>query len=434
MLITEEGKIHAVATHFISEEGTEAFAKGNIELYSLKFKDTKKTKEEKLWGLNKSNKTESHESAEPVLIIDNGVTILESAEGSIIGRGVVALGNGDFVTNAKNGSISFTTDTLKHEYHEEKEGVSISSPAFDKINGFKENGLKGVFSDADPVFGKTEKLLNSSDGAELAANSWNAGIAGYNAYQNMKFALQNDAVFDLVANQTGATAILNPKIDVTYKKESTDIIYETNGPGAIHRGNWTAEAKDQIYVEGMDVDIANNVNFKAREVAINGKELHSEYAHKQESVTVGVSPTGNVTDASVNKTESKGKATTYENASFKVGKNTRIEADALIFSAVDFNTGTLTGEVGVVEATTKQGTYQSKTTSASASSTGQFSFFSNKTKGAKVDKQTTIHVREGINHEEGKEFIVDTTINTGAAITNDGQNNYQSNHMINHEV
>lgn len=432
VLIAEEGKILGVATDFLSKNGTEAFAKGNIELYSLKYTDSKKTKRESFGGLNKSKKHEKHENAVPVVIYDEGITRLESAQGSIIGKGVVALGDGDFITLAKNGSVKFSSDTLQHSVNSESKSIGLSSSAIDKIQSLKHDGIKGLLNSADPILQKTEKLLKSSDGYEFMANTWNTGIAGYNLYQNVQFAAENKALAELALKQAGMDDLLNPSVGVSYKKEKSSIKYETNGPGGIQRKSWIGEAKDDVTTEGMDVNIRKNASFKAKRVAFNGKELHSETERSSGSITINATPSGPSTG--VTYAENKGEATRYQNCSINIGGNLHLETEKLEIAAANIECQTISGNATVIEITSEVDTYESKSKNGSLNSAGQFTFFTNKTKGAQVNYTTTLHVRDGINHDPNHTFTVESTINTGAKITTDGINNFKSTMIVNHDV
>ncbi|NNM60242.1 MAG: hypothetical protein HKM04_10580 [Legionellales bacterium] len=434
IFISEEGGLHAVATDFISESGTSAYTRDNIELYSLIYSDMKETKKESWWGANKSEKISTYENAVPVLIFDHGITQLESMEGSIIGRGVLALGDGDFYTSAKNGSIKFSSDILHHHVHEEKKGFSISIPSLDNLCGLVGQGGKGLFHGLDPLFMKTDKLLHSNDNIEFAANGWNAGIAGYNAYQNINYAVQNNAIPNLVSDQLGITDALSPSLRVTYAEEKSDLSFETTGPGAIHRQNWVAIAKDDITLNGVDVDLANDLSMKAQIVAMNGNELHSSYQHEKKSASVDIGMTGNIKDVNVNHTETKNEAIHYDNMKVNVGGNFHIEANEFNLNAANVDCNTITGKVSGLNITSKQDSYQSKFKQQNVSLSGNIGFFQNKSKGAQVAQVTSLHVREGINHHDDLKFTVDKTVNTGAAITTDGVNKYESKIIENHEL
>lgn len=430
IIMVENGSINCIATNFISRDGTQAYAKGNIELYSLKYTDKKSKKSEQLWGLSKSKHKESHEQAVPVLIFDHGVTRLESAEGSIIGRGVVALGNGDFITVAKKGSILFSADTLEHHISDKKSGFSVSCPGLQSANSLLHGGLQGFVNNLDPTIAKMNSLLNSQNGAEFAANGWNASLSAYNSYQ----IFANSNFSNVMLDRLGVNALLNPSLDLTYSTSELNISYQTAGPGMIQRANWQIEAGDKVRIEGVNVDIAENMSVKAKVFELSGHKLDSSMSYEHKSLSVGVTPTGEVVHASASYSKATNEATHYENQHLHVGKNLHVEVENMSLNAANIDTGTLTGKVDHLHIKSQQDTFSNASISANLSSTGNVAFNQSNDEGAKINQASGIHAREGINHDAEHSFEVKTTVMEGAKITSDGVNNFKSDIIVNKDI
>lgn len=430
IILSEEGWMKAVATDFVSKRGTQVCTKGNIELYSLKYEDKKMTEKEYLGGIIHSHKTKKDEHVVPVLIYDPGVTRLESMEGNIIGRGVVVLGNGDFQTVAKKGSISFSSDKLVHHLHERKRGFSISCPAIEQFSSMIKSGPKGILGHLEPSLEKINTLVNSNTGKEWMANAWNTALSGYNSYQ----AIMNNSLTELMTQRLGVDALFNPSVNLTYSMSDRRLSYETSGPAMFQRRNWEIEAGNNVSIQGVDIDIAENMKVKARNFELQGQDLNTRMSYERQSVSVGINVAGDV-NVSGSYARNTSSSTHYQNLHMHVGNNLHVEVDNWHLNAANVDAGTLTGHVNnQLHLQSQQDNYRSKALSASASSDGQVSFFQNKSGGARINERTSIRVHQGINHDTEHELTVNTTINEGAEITSDGVNNYRSEVFINREV
>lgn len=432
IIICDNGGIHGVAAQFISRDGTQAFAEGDIKLYSLKYQDKSVTKKQELWGVHKSKKKEKHEQAVPTLIYDNGITRLESAHGNIIGRGVVALGNGAFQTIASDGSVLFSADKLSHSSQQKSSGFSISSPALQQIDRLLDS--KDIFSNVDPMVGKVDTLLHSENATEWGANSWNTAVVGYNSYQMFSNAWNQDSMNQLLLQRSGINGMLTPAVNLTYGTSTQNSDWETVGPGCIQRSSWDIEAANRVLLEGITVDIAGDMRVKAKTLDMHGHELHSSTSMRQQSATVGVGMTG-VESASVSHAKSKTTSTQHANQQTKVGGNLHVEVEDWNLKSANVDAGTLTGNVShVLHLQSQQDQSRTKSEQASLSTTGQVALAQSKDEVIRVQQATGIHVREGINHDANHQFNVNTTVNEGAKITSDGKNNFHSETIINKEV
>lgn len=432
-IICENGGIYGVAAQFISRDGTQAYAQGDIKLYSLKYEDQSVTKKQQLWGAHKSKKKENHEHAVATLIYDHGISKLESAQGNIVGRGVVALGNGAFITIAKNGSILFSADKLSHSVHQKSSGLSISCPTLQQINGLLDS--QNLLSNFDPMIGKVNTLLHSEQASEWGANSWNAAVSGYNNYQMLQDAWNQDgAINQLLLQRSGLNGMMTPTINLTYGSTVQNSDWETVGPGSIQRSSWHIEAADRVLIEGMTVDIAGDMRVKAKTLGMHGHALHSKTTMSQQLATVGIGMTG-VESASASYAKSKTTSTQHANQQTRVGGNFHVDVEDWNLKSANVDAGTLTGNVAhVLHLQSQQDHSRTKTEQVSLSTTGQVGLAQSRDEVARVQHATGIHVREGINQDAVNQFNVNTTINEGAKITSDGQNNFRSETIINKEV
>lgn len=430
IIIVDDGKMYGEAVHFISQKGTKAFVNDDIELYDLVYAEKSTKKKGYLWGAISSSSKEYHEYAEPVRIYDHGVSVLNSAQGNVICRGLIAEGNGDFYTTAKNGSVNISSQKLKHSIHEKSRSVGVSVPMYDRIKGLAQKDSKGILFGIDPTLRKVNSLINSNGSREFFANSWNTAISSYNSYQNVMFAHQNGMLGQYATSQF---SLGSPEIDFTYTQSDVRINYETQGPGHVSRSNWYIEAGNDVNVRGVDVNITGDMSVQSKKFVLEGHELHKSTKVKQDSITVGVGAEG-VNHVSGSHQSSSVKEGHFQNQQTNVGGTLTLNVDEMNLKAANVDTGDIQGRVNVLNVVSTQDTVIAKQKTVSFDSNGQGAYQESLDVTRQINQASGIHVRNGINHDEQHQLSVGSTTLAGAKITSDGVNNYKSDAIVSTDI
>lgn len=430
IIIADKGQIYAEATHFLSKDGTKAYARDDIELYNLVYANKSSKKNGYLWGAISSSSKEYHEYAEPVRIYDHGISVLKSKKGNIICRGLVAEGNGDFYTSAKKGSVDISSQKLQHSIHEQSKSFGVSLPMYDRMKGMAENGGQGILMGFDPTMQKINALIDSNDSRQFFANSWNTAVSGYNSYQNIMFAQQNGILSQYATQQFN---IGSPSLDFSFNQSDLRVNYESQGPGHIHRANWYIEAGNDVNIRGVDVNIAGDMSVRARRFNLEGHELHSHTRAKQDSVTIGVGAQG-VNHVGGSHQSSSVRETHFNNQQNYVGGTLNLEVDQMNMRAANIDAGDIQGHVRELNVVSPQDVVVSKQKSVSFDSNGQGSYQESRDVTRQINQASGMHVRNGINHDDQHKFTVNKTTLEGAKITSDGVNNFASEVVVSKEV
>lgn len=430
LINAKDGGVYSVATQFVSKDGTNMYAKDNIELYSLKYTDKTFSSTGSFWGLYKTEKTETNESSVPVWISDAGVTRLTSLNGNITGRGVMVVGAGDFYTTAKNGSIIFTADKLSHSLEMNARGLIISLPGLDHLGSFDNNSMLGRVIN----FGmKADALLHSSGFLYETTNAWNTAMAGYNNYQLLEPLFKDGITLKSILTQNGEGTKLSPTINLTYANTQENLKWQTMGPACIQRKNWYIEAGEEIVIEGVPVDIAENMSVKAQTFSQKSLELEGSTHYIYRSATLGIGSDG-IDSVSASYTNGGTNSLTHINQQTHVGGNLNVEVDYWDMAGANVDVSSLSGHVNELQIESMVDIQRSSVLQFASSTNDAFSLSKSHDYSERIRQPTSLMVRKGINVDEKYQFDVVTTRNCGAKIISDGVNNFRSKIIINESI
>lgn len=420
-IATQNGGFYGVGTDFITKNGTDIFSRDKVELYSLKVVNTSTKKKEILWGLSKSKHKERHESVFTTDFIDDGTTRIHSYESDIVCRGVRVFGGGHFEARAK-GNICFSADVLSHRISDKQRKLGFSSGLFDLGNKIARGDIKSLIA-RDPTWSSIQALAHSQGVVSTAQATWDAYQSLKNTYQSFSSGIWS-GVLDYINN-------MNFGFGVSYGVSSSKSYYETLGPGGIARGSCLFEAGESVILQGVPVDIMGDMFVKAKDFKQLGQMLSSYHKSRSYSLGLSISPTGKITDVNARYDESKSSITHYQPQELRVGGKLHVEVDRWEMDAAKTSVGQLTGEVKEqLTLTSRQDVTKAQALSISASSSGQVGLSQQQHSAKLVDQTTSIHVRDGINHEADHTFKVKEVVSTGAAITTEGVNKFSAETAI----
>jgi hypothetical protein len=431
IIIIDEGMLYGEAAQFVSEKGTKAYAKDDIQLYDVKYTDKSYKKSSSMWGLSSSSRKERHEQAVPTLIYDHGVSILNSKEGNVIARGMLAGGNGDFYISAPNGNVKVSSSILNHQVHEKHKSFGISCPLYDNLKSAASGDVKDTLNKIDPTFQKLNSLIDSGDSQEFFSNSWNTALSGYNSYQNF-MAVQQSGILSFASGQLGITPAA-ASVDFSWSQSDSRTNTQEVGPGGFQRNSLHIVAGNNCDIQGINIDVEGDLSISAKRFTYEGHELHASQKHTQDKITVGVGA-GGVNHVSGSHQSSAMKATHHQNAQANVGGTFRLNAEEANIAAANINTGDIEGRVGQLNLSSRQDTVDTKQQGVSFDSSGAASYSESKSSSAQISQAAGIHVRNGINHNEPRKFHADKTNLVSAKITSDGVNNYSTDVLESKEL
>lgn len=408
---TPQGKVEAIGTDFVTKGGTKMYAHDDVRLYDLKFVDKSHTSKSGFLSLASSSRKESHEQAIATVIADNGVTVIKSDEGDIIGRGLECLGNGDLFFDAKKGDIYLLSQTLQHSAHEKHSGLFVSVPAVEALQKLSAEKPEDIAKKYVPLLGRAERLANSGSVAEAAANASNAAIEAYNVAQAARQG--QSLVQQSLSALTPAPVVRVGVVDTTQDSQA-----QSKGPGSINRRNVSMNAGRKITCDGCDIAAAQDVTIKAPIVELKGRELKQSAEGHQKTMSVDLNPlTGGVQDAHVDTQDAKMQGTQWVNQTITAGGNLHVEADKMSMDAANMTAKTASGHIGEVDIISRQDEFSSKTQSASVSGAGFFAASKAQAKEKGVTKASGIQIHEG--REDAQKLTIPQANLTGAFIASD---------------
>ncbi|EHL30900.1 hemagglutinin repeat-containing protein [Legionella drancourtii] len=444
ILVSEHGGVKSVATNFISPGGTQISARDNVELYNLKTQSQKHKSSSSLWGLSKHSIYEKHQEAVPTLFLDNGVTRIYSSEGSIDARGAYFAGAGDLDLKA-HGRIKFGVDLLDHEVVEKTRSLGISVPGMGGWQAWKNSGsLMDAVTAEDATMAKLNSMLNSNNATELLADSSNLGINLYNTTNSLMRGLSNDTLGREVLARYGLGGTdgkgFSPTITFSMSESTTKTKYQTQGVGGVNRGgNVFLEAGEGIDLEnGVRVHAGGNMIVNAPEIIAKSAGLHSSVDQTTTTQSVGVSPTGQLQDASIGYSHTNTQSTQYVNAElsadghmqlgYQDGAMRQVTLDGAVIKA-----GSMDAKIEHLNIIDKQDTTTTQTESFSASLSGQVSAYVGKGDSAVVRDHSGIYVGDNTGHSV---VIDEAHMKGGKILVNGGQveiGKLVSEKMVDHE-
>ncbi len=428
-LVAEEGGVKSVATHFVSPGGTQISSRDSVLLYSLKAQSKKHKSSSSLWGLSKHSIDETHEEVAPTLFVDNGVTRVYSTQGSIDARGAYFVGNGDLDMRAEHGRIQFGVDILDHEVIEKSRGIGVSVPGMGAWNSWKNGGsIYDAMSAEDATLSKLNSMLGSNNTTELLANASNLGINLYNTTNSLMRGLsENNLTGEILARYgLGGTdgKGFSPTINVTMTESTTKTKYQTQGVGGVNRGgNVYLEAGEGIDLEnGVRVHAGGNMVVNAPEIVARSAELHSSVDQTVTSQSIGVSPTGQIQDASFAYSHTSTKSTQHVNAELSAGGHMELGYKEGAMHQVTLDgariiAGSLDAKIEHLSIIDKQDTSVTETKSGQVSLSGQVSAYVGKGDSAVVREHSGIYVANNTGHSV---VIDDAHMKGGEMLVNGG--------------
>ncbi|MBA3536031.1 MAG: hemagglutinin repeat-containing protein [Tatlockia sp.] len=413
-IISSKGGVNGVAGNFIAAKGTDIYSYKDIKLQSLITETKIKKRETGCFGLNSKKKNEKHENVNLVEFVSKGgETRLHSHKGHIIGTDLRFQGGGNLRFETPKGSTFLQSSKLNHSIKTRERKVSVSSPFVDSAKRAVGN-KKRFAKQADPVIEQAETLAKAKTPQEMMAAASNLAIGGYNS----ACALAEGAYSQQLMQRMGFT----PKIDLSLTLTESSAHYQTGtGAGIYMDGDVSFFAKDQVELVGMPI-IANNLGMKANQIGMRGHAFESSFSQKSTTATVGISPTGGVTDASVNHSSQKMNAIQYQNMQVQIKNKVTIEAKLMEMDAANITCDKIKTEIEKYNGLTRQDVVEHSTKNYSASTTGSVSMNQSKTQSKQVNQATGIHVISGIakgDMEIGEANLI------GSTITTDGHNGFE---------
>lgn len=424
------GRVDGVATNFISPGGTDIYANKKVHLYSLKTQDRSYKEKSSFWGLSNSKRNEIHESATPTLFLDNGTTRIHSATDAVDVRGTIFLGDGDLEIEAAK-KIFFGCDVLSHEIHERTRSFGVTVPGMGAWNAYHsgENAW-AIMTAEDATLSKLNSLMGSQNSWEGIANASNLGIDLYNTTNNLMRGLATGNLTGefLSRYNLGSSNGFAPRVTLSYTKTRTDTTYQTLGTGGVDRaGNLRLKSSDGVELHnGVQVKNRGNVDIDAPSIEAHGASLSSTVRHKEKSVNLGITATGEVLDVGASVSKTKIDSTTTVNANLACGGNMKLHhgdgaMDRVLLDGANIESDTIDAHIRKLEITDRLDTSEMETFSAAASSSGQLSFYKKTGNEAAVNQISGIHTKDGLNTDD-HQFEVDHAIMVGGKATTEGEN------------
>ena len=441
IIITEEGGIQSVGTHFIAPGGTDMVARDDIRLSSMKAENHRYEKSSSFFGTSQHEREEMHEVAYENVFADNGITRLQSLEGSIKSVGTTFIGKGDLELMAKI-DVSLAAEILSHDVKEHHRGVNISGFGKHAYDEAKQGGKTWrALSSEDATLAKVNSLINSGNAAEVAANLSNLGIDVTNTSNSLARGIMNGEIGkELQARYAlGGEGGFNPNVSVSLTDVNTHQTYQTQGPGSIHRDNVKVVAGENAeFLQGYKVQVDKDMDVDAKRMVNTAAELHSTQDQHSKTYTVNMNATGHIQSLGYAQSDSHSEKTTYANSTVEVGGNLKLHhgdgaMEQVRLEGANVHAQTLDARINHLEITDQQSTSKNESRSIGVSTSGDVSYYKGHGEECVTQKHSGIEVDQGIN-TGGHTVEVHETVMTGGYINTSGENHFKTDILETHEL
>ena len=411
-LSVDKGNVEGIGVDFFAAQGTDVFARDDIDLKGIITESHVHKKDSAWFGLSSKERNERHQEVVLVEFVSgDGDTRLHSHCGDIINQDVRYRGKGGLQFEAPNGDAYLSISKLDHRISEKRRGMSVSAPMLDTAQRLLRGDVQSVTQQMDPVVRSGKALRDAKTPLEIGTSAFNMNIHGYNTAT----ALMEGSYGQQLAQGAGYV----PKVNVSLTEAESHSRYQTVSDGGIYQqGKVTFAVKGEVNLLGVPV-VADDLEVKAKKFKVKGHALRSSHEKKMKSASVGIGISG-VTDASVSQSKQRAKVRHYQQVPILVNGTAHFDVDEMELDAANIECDKLTGQARKITERSRQDELVSKSQHMMASSTGLAAFEQSHTTEKTVQKATGIHVRSDI--DEG-DFQVGEVFLTGAAgITTDGKN------------
>lgn len=437
IIVSNEGEISSVASQFISPGGTDVYARGDVRLYGLRVNNYVHQTHTDWWGLQRNQRTQFYDLAQPTLFVDNGTTRIHSSEGNVDARGAYFIGGGDLEIKAKK-QIFLGVDILDHETTEKSQSFGWSIPGKASWDTYRQGGkIWDIAVAFDPSLGKANALYQSQRGVERLASAANLGIDLANTGNSlMRGIAQGNMTDELLARYgLGHDGHLAPSVTLSLTQRKTKSRFQTQAQGGIDRGgNVILEAGEGVELEnGVRVHAGKNLDINAPKIRAHAAQLQSTMQQTTVSESLGIVGLDGVESLGVSVSQTKTSATSIVNAELSAGGNIHLhhdggQIDTVELDGANIEAQSIDAKIGTLIIRDQQDTSQTQTKSASVATNGMFSGYKGKGYSKTTQQHSGIHTVDSIN-ANGHEFSAHETHMIGGKITTDGENHFETDKL-----
>lgn len=432
--------IKSVATQFISPGGTDAFAQGDVNLYSLKTNDVHKTTKT-FGGFTYEKKKSYIESSAPTLFFDNGLTRIHAKTGTVNASGAYFIGAGELEIEA-NKKIIFDVDILNHSQRSDTTSFNTSCFGYDSYKAYRSGGgAWAAATTSDQTLSKIEDLRNSNNTGEALIHIFNLGVNTLNNTNSLMRGINNNSLLGEMLSRYGLgdDQGLSPTVNFSVTKTKTKDIYQTQAQGGVNRGgNIRIKAGESVELRnGVCVHTDKSMDVDTPVILATGVGLASSHKSQTSSASLGVTLTGGVKDVGSSYSETSAKDVHYVNAQLSAGGHMKLhngkEAIKHVeLTAANINAESLEGDIENLRVENKLDTSSTKTTSVSVSTNGQLSGYNGQGKESKEGITSGIHAKQDLNTDKHQFHVTNATMNCDG-IRTDGVNHTKIDHLTKSE-
>lgn len=437
IICSNEGGVTSAAAQFVSPGGTDVYARSDIHLYSLRANNYTREFHTDWWKLDRSNRNEFYDFAQPTLFVDNGTTRIHSSEGNVDARGAYFIGGGDLEIKAKK-QIFLGVDILDHQITERSQSFGWSMPGKGAWDTYRQGGkIWDIGAALDPSLGKANAVYQSKSGIERLASAANLGIDLANTGNSlMRGIAQSNITDELLARYgLGHDGQFAPSISLSLTQRKTTTRFQTQAQGGIDRGgNVTLEAGEGVDLEnGVRVHAGRDLDINAPKIRAHGAMLQSSMQQTTVSETVGIVGLDGVESLGASLSKTKTSATSVVNAELSAGGNIRLHHNGGVIGVVELDganieAGSVDAKIGTLIIRDHQDTSQTQTNSVSLATNGMFSGYKGKGQSRVTHQHSGIHTIDGIN-TDGHEFVAHETHMIGGSIRTEGENHFKTDSL-----
>lgn len=399
LLTSKYGGFKSQGTIFSSPLGTKIYVNGDVEFQNYKITTHGYTKEYYLFGYKAQH--EIHDHVIPNIFLNNGVTQIISAKGTIDARGAVFLGDNDIYMQADK-KIIFGSEILKHKVTKKSGGVKVSSGMVNAFKSlFRSKNANEALRNTSDTYNKIYRVLDSNNGLELAANSVNLGIDLYNSLNGAMRGIANDTLSKELFSGVNAK-FFTPTVTVTFTKQDSKLLYQTLSNNGVNiSGKLTLKAGVAVRLEnGVQIHAGGNILIDTPKFIAKAAELHSSYKQQNQALSLTFTLDGKVKDVGVAFSELNVKYINYQNAKISSDKqiySIREDSEIILEGANIYAKTFKANKIKKLEIIDLADTTEMNIVSGSVSTSGQISGQVGDSSSVKTAKRSSVTISEGID-------------------------------------
>lgn len=391
---SQAGKIHTEGANIIAKNGSDLYAKDAILLYDIKGLHSVDVKKSGLFGLNPSHHHETQDTSSPTILanIDPELIRIHSNESDIVLKASYIYNPGRTELFAKN--IYLTSSILHSHTTDETQGLVIKIGDYTLIG--PSSSSKSLFN-PDPLWTDATQLVKSHHPAELLINEIQLSLDSVNSIYAFTNGLKHNTLIQTFAQRQSLYTM--PTLKLGYYHHQTENNSTSLATGGITTGDLSLKASMRFKIEGMPINVANDMAVTANQFDQEGITLRHDMKHNEFALSVSPSTHGPLgMEIEVNTLKQIEERTEISPQQINVGGTLEVTAQNWQVNSGQTIAGQLTGKVDKLSLTSKLDSKRRLTENIHVSTTGDIGFHQAECHQTQINTKAILKVLQATPH------------------------------------